>query len=192
VSADADSLMLEIRKRNSLAGVTPMGRDRRVCPRYTFTAEAEALDEHSRARMSARTSDISRGGCYVDTFCPFPRNTNVRLRIRRDKESLVAQARVVYSKLGMGMGLSFTALEAENRQILEAWIGELSGAMPPELHDVLRFEPEPRQDAVKHLAKNDPSYVVGELIIALMRRGSLTTSEGNALLLKLVKRDALP
>src|SRR5271163_2577641 len=104
--------MLELRKRNALAGVAPMGRDRRTCPRYSFTAETEAVDANSRAKMTARTSDISRGGCYVDTFCPFPRNSSVKLRILRDKESLVAQAKVVYSKLGMGMGLAFTALEA--------------------------------------------------------------------------------
>src|SRR5277367_4789780 len=119
--------MLELRKRNALAGVTPMGRDRRTCPRYSFTAEAEALDASSRARMTARTSDISRGGCYVDTFCPFPRNSSVKIRVLRDHESLIAQAKVVYSKLGMGMGLCFTSLEPDHKQMLDRWVGEFSG-----------------------------------------------------------------
>ncbi len=184
--------MLEAQKRNALAGLTPMGRERRICPRYSFTAEAEALDEQSSARMTARTSDISHGGCYVDTFCPFPRNTVVKLRILRDKASLVAQAKVVYSKLGMGMGLCFTALEAANRRILESWIAELSGTAPLEFDDVPRAEPAHRQHPEKYLAKNDPFYVVGELIIALMRHGGLSTVEGNALLLQLPKREGLP
>ena len=165
-----------------------MGRDRRTSPRYSFTAEAEALDAHSRARMSARTSDISRGGCYVDTFCPFPQNSSVKIRILRDNQALVADAKVVYSKLGMGMGLSFSAIDVENRQVLDAWIGELNGTTPIVFKDVARAEPiaQPR------VAKNDASYVVGELIIALMRRGALSPPEGNALLLKLVKPDGLP
>jgi hypothetical protein len=148
--------------------------------------------------MSARTSDISRGGCYVDTFCPFPRNSSVKIRILRDKESLVAQAKVVYSKLGMGMGLSFTGLEADNRRILDTWIGELSGSAPVEFHDVLDAELSPHLHVgknglgYKNDSKNDPSYVVGELIIALMRRGSLSPEDGNSLLLKLVKHNPLP
>lgn len=207
--------MLELRKRNALAGVTPMGRDRRTCPRYSFTAEAEALDANSRAKMTARTSDISRGGCYVDTFCPFPRNSSVMLRIVRDKESLVAKAKVVYSKLGMGMGLSFTALEPDNKRILDRWIGELSGTAPLDFNDHHHEHSVPRQHVAvqnnssaqnstnaqnnpntqssgssSNSSHNDPAYVVGELIIALMRRGSLSSEEGNSLLLKLVQRDA--
>jgi len=180
--------MLELQKRNGLAGISPMGRDRRIAPRYSFTAEAEALDAHSRARMSARTSDISRGGCYVDTFCPFPKNSSVKIRMLRDNQALVADAKVVYSQLGMGMGLSFSAIDVENRQVLDAWIGELNGTTPIVFKDVARAEPiaQPR------VAKNDASYVVGELIIALMRRGALSPPEGNALLLKLVKPDGLP
>ncbi len=183
--------MLELQKRNGLAGISPMGRDRRTSPRYSFTAEAEALDAHSRARMSARTSDISRGGCYVDTFCPFPQNSSVKIRILRDNQALVADAKVVYSKLGMGMGLSFSAIDAENRQVLDTWIGELSGTTPIVFKD---FKDAPRAEPIAppQVAKNDASYVVGELIIALMRRGALSPPEGNALLLKLVKPDGLP
>ena len=168
-----------------------MGRDRRIAPRYSFTAEAEALDAHSRARMSARTSDISRGGCYVDTFCPFPQNSSVKIRILRDNRALVADAKVVYSKLGMGMGLSFSAIDAENRQVLDTWIGELSGTAPivfKDFVDTSRAEPI----APPQVAKNDASYVVGELIIALMRCGALGPPEGNALLLKLLKPEGLP
>jgi hypothetical protein len=67
---------------------------------------------------------VSRGGCYFDTFCPFPRNFGVRIRALPDNQATVAGTKVVYSKLGMGMGLSFSAIDAENRRILEAWIGE--------------------------------------------------------------------
>jgi hypothetical protein len=166
----------------------PAGRDRRLCPRYPFTATAETLDAHSRSRISARTSDISIGGCYVDTFCPLPRKTDVKLRISREGESLDAQAVVVYSKIGMGMGLCFTSLEPDQRAMLHRWIAELSGEAP------LSFEPPHPEEPAAEAAvdprepcpeNNDPSLVVGELIIALMRRGGLSPEEGHSLLCKL-------
>jgi hypothetical protein len=97
-----------IQKRNGLAGISAMGGVTASVRVRVLTAEAEALDAHSRARMSARISDISRGGCYVDTFCRFPRNSSVKIRVVRDNQPMVADAKVVYSKFGMGMGLSFS------------------------------------------------------------------------------------
>ena len=178
---------------------SPAGRDRRVCPRYPFTATAETLDANSRSRMNARTSDISIGGCYVDTFCPLPRKTDVKIRISRDGESLEAQATVVYSKIGMGMGLRFSSMEPRHRATLNRWIAELSGGAPLSF-DQHHHAEEP---AAEHAAKpaiapsqprpenNGSSLVVGELIIALMRRGALSPEEGNSLLCKLTTRSGL-
>jgi PilZ domain len=179
--------MIETLNKNGTGAAAPPSRDRRTCPRYPFTAEAEALDAQSRARMSARTSDISLGGCYVDTFCPFPRKSDVKIRILRDGEFLEAQATVVYSKIGMGMGLCFTTLTPEHRAILDKWIAELSGEAPLEFVDQHHQEPA----SPSRGANNDPAYVIGELIIALMRRGGLNDTEGNALLRKLAKHDAI-
>jgi hypothetical protein len=166
----------------------PAGRDRRVCPRYSFTATAETLDARSRSRISARTSDISVGGCYVDTFCPLPRKTDVKIRISRDGECLDAQAMVVYSKIGMGMGLCFTSLEPDQRAMLHRWIAELSGEAPLsfEQHHAEGPAAEAAVDPREPCTENrNPSLVVGELIIALMRRGGLSPEEGHSLLGKL-------
>jgi hypothetical protein len=186
-----DALETPKRPGARVAG-SPAGRDRRICPRYPFTATAETLDANSRSRMNARTSDISVGGCYVDTFCPLPRKTDVKIRISRDGEFLEAQAMVVYSKIGMGMGLCFTSLEPEHRAVLDRWIRELSGEAP------LSFEQhhhadEPAAEAAVDPSgpcseNNDPALVVGELIIALMRRGALSPEEGNSLLCKLTTK----
>lgn len=171
-------------RNKSLAGLAPLGRDRRVLPRYAFTAAAEALDPQSRSRMTARTSDISRGGCYVDTFSPFPRNANVKIRIARNRENVVADAKVVYSQVGMGMGLCFTALQEEHQRVLDKWLGELSGETPAVLEE-LNHKEEPAQS--KRMAEDDPAFVLGELIVMLMQRGAVDSSDGNALLRKLVK-----
>jgi hypothetical protein len=78
--------------------------------------------------LNARISDLSRGGCYIDAFSPFPLKTDVKLRITNEKRSFETQANVVYSKIGMGRGLEFTAVEPEQSTVLEKWIAELSGA----------------------------------------------------------------
>jgi hypothetical protein len=171
---------------------SPAGLDRRVCPRYPFTATAETLDANSRCPMNARTSDISISGCYVDTSCPLPRKTDIKIRISRDGEFLEAEAMVVYSKIGMGMGLCFTSLVPDHRAMLDRWILELSGEAP------LSFEQHHHADEpVTGTAANpgapcpegnDPSLVVGDLIIALMRRGGLSPEEGNSLLGKLTAK----
>jgi hypothetical protein len=171
---------------------SPAGRDRRVCPRYPFTATAETLDANSRSRMNARTSDISVGGCYVDTFCPLPRKTDIKIRISRNGEFLEAQAMVVYSKIGMGMGLCFTSIEPDHRAVLNRWIAELSGEAPlsfEQHHHAEEPASEPSVDPSEPCPENnDPSLVVGELIIALMRRGGLSPEEGNSLLCKLTAK----
>jgi hypothetical protein len=186
-----DTLETPKKPATRVAG-SPAGRDRRVCPRYPFTATAETLDANSRSRMNARTSDISIGGCYVDTFCPLPRKTDVKIRISRNGESLEAQAMVVYSKIGMGMGLCFTSLEPDHRAMLDRWIAELSGEAPLSFEQHHHAEepaaetsPGPSEPCPEN---NDPSLVVGELIIALMRRGGLSPEEGNSLLCKLTAK----
>jgi hypothetical protein len=142
--------------------------------------------------MNARTSDICVGGCYVDTFCPLPRKTDVKIRISRDGESLEAQAMVVYSKIGMGMGLRFTSLEPDHRAMLDRWIAELSGEAPLSFEQHHHAE-EPATETAADPSEmcpenNDPALVVGELIIALMRRGALSPEEGNSLLCKLTAK----
>jgi len=77
--------------------------------RCSLVASAEVIDLHSGARISARTSEVGRGGCYVDSLNPFPEGTLVGLRILRDQGVFEIQATVVYCDPGFGMGLAFTS-----------------------------------------------------------------------------------
>src|SRR5229473_3582834 len=103
--------MLEDRKKEGLTVVGLAPRERRAHARFPFTAGAEVLDARSGARLNARVSDLSRGGCYVDYIRPFIGDTDVKLRINKDASSVSAQEKVVYSSVGMGMELAFTMIE---------------------------------------------------------------------------------
>jgi PilZ domain-containing protein len=169
------------RAESNSAGVAP--QERRASPRYAFSAAAEAVHLQTDTRLNGRISDLGRGGCYVDTINPFPVGADVKIRITKDNSSLVAQARVLYSSGGMGMGLMFTKIEPERLPVLEKWLAELRGEISPEAEALERDEPEQIEESVN----GEQRYVLNELIIALMRKRVLTDAEGKAMLQKLLE-----
>jgi c-di-GMP-binding flagellar brake protein YcgR len=98
---------------------------RRAAKRCKMVASAEVTDLASNTRLSARTSEIGIGGCYVDAMNPFPVGTIVHVRILRDKGAFEAQAKVAYCDLTMGMGVAFTEIAPEQRAMLEDWLAEI-------------------------------------------------------------------
>src|SRR5713226_2006968 len=100
------------------------GTDRRTHPRYEFAAAVEVIAPESGARMETRVRDLSWQGCYVDTNKPLPLGTVTDVRITKGSQLFAAHARVVYSRVGKGMGLVFTAIEQEQLRTLETWLAE--------------------------------------------------------------------
>src|SRR6266436_655286 len=100
------------------------GADRRIHPRYEFTAAVEVIAAESGARIETRVRDLSQQGCYVDTNKPLPLRTVTDVRITKGTQWFEARGRVVYSRVGKGMGLVFTAIEPEQRGILATWFAE--------------------------------------------------------------------
>jgi PilZ domain len=103
-------------------------RSVRRCP---FVASAEVTELRSGALLSARTSELSVGGCYVDALNPFPEGTLVSLRILRDQGVFETKAKVVYCDPRFGMGLAFTEMTPDQRSLLEAWLAEIVSQLRP-------------------------------------------------------------
>jgi hypothetical protein len=156
----------------------PIFTERRRRTRYQFTATTELLDMTSRTRVQARTSDLSSGGCYVDTTSPLPVGTIVKMRLSKDNRSFDVDAKVVYSLPGMGMGLAFTAAVPEQLEVLKRWIGELSGQLTPEFSGPEHGE---------NVAGQDSSHaVLGTLLMELVRQGVLPAERGKGMLSQLM------
>jgi len=157
--------------------------EKRSCPRYPFSPAVEAFDILADIRIKGRLADISRNGCYVDTINPFAKDAPVTLTISRDNQSFKTQAKVVYSKMGMGMGLLFTTAEPDQLRVLGSWLNELSGGkVDGEEQSNLFLQPE--------LAKgsdSDVRKIVSELIALLNGKNLLNDSEAMGLLRKLTK-----
>jgi len=98
--------------------------DRRVHPRYAFTAAIEVVAAEPGSQIKRRVRDLSQQGCYVDTDSPLPLGTITDVRISKKAQSLEARARVVYNQPGRGMGLMFTTIQEENLRTLDTWIAE--------------------------------------------------------------------
>jgi hypothetical protein len=100
--------------------------ERRTVPRYTLIAAAEIVEPASGVRMAGRISEISRKGCYVDLLNTLPMGTPVRLRISRDQGAFACAGKIIYVQDGMGMGVAFDDLPANQLRTLDSWLAELA------------------------------------------------------------------
>lgn len=110
-------------RRLSAAGLERL--ERRSVRRYPFAAAVEITDLGSGDRRSARTSDLSLDGCYIDTLHPFPRGTLVHLQIFCPKAVFEARGRVVSSHAGFWMSIGFSEMTPDQRSALEGLLAEL-------------------------------------------------------------------
>jgi hypothetical protein len=104
------------------------------------------------------------------------------MRIMKNKTPFQARGQVAYSSGGMGMSVRFTARDPDQILLLEKWLGELSGTLP--FDDEAADEGLPAQSS--HANGNETSYVLNELIIALLRKRVLSDGEGKTMLQKLI------
>jgi hypothetical protein len=170
------------------ANVGAMVDDRRRFPRYSFIAYAEVTDvKPPHVRIKARTSDLGREGCYVDTITPFAVGTNVLIGIMKNDTAFSAKGTVLYSTVGMGMGMIFTLVQPGELPVLEKWLAELSGELP--------IEPQPEPMDGQFQDHSDEQGEVREffdrLTTFLMQKRILTEAESKAMLDKLSRNKKL-
>jgi len=150
--------------------------DRRGTDRVQFTVTADIQEISSGVRFSARTTDLSPGGCFVDTKIPFPMGTKVRVTLRKADKSFDAAGSVVYSQNGLGMGISFSDLAPRCSEELALWISELAGDQPP-LDETMT----PQKGAIAPSKAGERALVV-RLVRLLIGKGLLTEAEGASVL----------
>jgi PilZ domain len=97
----------------------------RTTPRFAFIAEAEI----DGITSSARVSELSSRGCYVDSMNPLPKDSKVRLRIRYGCSNCEFSGIVIYTHAGFGMGVVFNELTKEQQSTLDVWLDELARKM---------------------------------------------------------------
>ena len=98
--------------------------ERRSAPRHAMVLAAEVIELPSGTKLNARTADISRTGCYIDTLNPIPQGSEVRLQITHGTEIFATLGRVVYVSYGLGMGIVFINPEDVQLATLDRWFSQ--------------------------------------------------------------------
>jgi len=141
----------------------------------TATANGDARDE---TVPHCKLTDLSLGGCYVETDAPFPERALVDLCLKSAAVEVHTEGMVRVNHPGHGMGVEFPSRTAEQR----AQVGNLievlrsSPEAAPELTispralvaDITQFEPAdrpPEESATHNEEMEDP-------LLELLRRGA--------------------
>jgi|SRR5271167_3287299 len=101
--------------------------DRRNAPRFSLILVAEITALPSGTKLNARSSDLSRSGCYIDTLNPVPMGCEVRVRFTRAGDVFEATGKVVYVSAGLGMGIAFEEpVPGSQLAVLDRWLADAS------------------------------------------------------------------
>jgi PilZ domain-containing protein len=106
------------------------GEERREHPRYACEGGVEVREGNSRGFWGTLT-DISLGGCYVQTFSPMALGAELKLFIKAKGFEVHAEAEVVAMHPGVGMGIQFTTIAEGEAQTLKKLVDLLSTQEQP-------------------------------------------------------------
>ncbi len=96
--------------------------DRRHHRRYTVHVQIEIRQERSAIPMRLQTTDLSRGGCYVELMMPLPVGACVQATLWLGASSIVIRGRVVTCHPNFGNGIMFTEFDGQAEQLLNLYL----------------------------------------------------------------------
>ncbi len=101
--------------------------DRRLHARYTLQVQVELREEGTEVPMRLETTDLSRGGCYVQLLMPLSVGIAVRVILWLDSYSIVIHGRVVTRHPQFGNGIIFVEFEGDGEQLLKRYLDGMTG-----------------------------------------------------------------
>lgn len=110
----------------------PAAREKRKFPRHRIPFPVEIRDQGGAGmRMSTHTSDISGGGCYIETRMPLPVNQSLEITFWLNSEPIRTAAIVRACDGGVGMGIEFTGLDEPTRKRLQHHVEAVAAESSP-------------------------------------------------------------
>ena len=95
-------------------------RQTRRYPRWPVASECEV--EGASGRSSMRLSELSAGGCFVDTRTLFTEGMATTIIAFFPSGELTLPGKVLYVQPGYGFGVGFESLSDSTREQLEAFL----------------------------------------------------------------------
>ena len=136
----------------------------------------DALPEEPDAASQCKLTDLSLGGCYVQTESPFPQSSAVDLCLRAAGMEIHTEGLVRVMHPGRGMGIEFPARTEEQRKSVGEFIEFLTsqpGATP-------HLETSPRSlvaNAVDLSQKSSAATDAEDSLLELLRTGNSLDEE---------------
>ncbi len=106
---------------------------RQTLRNWVVASAAESLPEDPEPVSECKLTDLSLGGCYVETESPFPERSGIILCLKAEDLEVRAEGMVRVMHPGCGMGIEFASRTVEQREQVGAFINFLSsrpGTLP--------------------------------------------------------------
>ena len=93
---------------------------------WLFDNAPKFAQEDAEPVTHCRLTDLSLGGCYVETESPFPERSGVVLGLKVDDMEIQAEGMVCVMHPGFGMGIEFASRTVEQREQVSRFLGFLA------------------------------------------------------------------
>jgi hypothetical protein len=114
---DAEQLLAEADRRMYMEKQKQLAyKDRRLHPRLKCRVTIEVQTEVGGAPMFANITDISMGGCYIETSTIISAGSKLKLSFSMDDGSLSAEGVVARLDPGSGVAVQFREVNREGRE----------------------------------------------------------------------------
>ncbi|MGH9539305.1 MAG: PilZ domain-containing protein [Terriglobales bacterium] len=150
---------------------------RQTLRQWVVTNAAELLPEDPEPVSECKLTDLSLGGCYVETESPFPERSGVVLCLKAAGLEVQAEGMVRVMHPESGMGLEFASGTEEQREQVGNFINFLSsrpGTVPQLLITPKALTARNEEDYGRAKTSGEPEDLLLDL---LNRAGSLSQEE---------------
>ncbi len=104
----------------------PHEPDRRRYPRYTVQVQIEIHAEGTDVPMRLETTDLSRGGCYIQLMIPLSVGLRLHATLWLDGHPVVIRGLVVTRHPQFGNGIMFVDFEGQAEVLLNRYLDAIA------------------------------------------------------------------
>ena len=101
--------------------------EQRQSPRVTWLVEAQLWCRDQDVHWNVRLTDISEGGCFVDTMVPLEPGSAVSVKVTDGSGEMEIPGKVLYGQQTIGSAIMFEALEPHLRLRIQKILSTLTG-----------------------------------------------------------------
>ncbi len=105
-----------------------MEDERRKTPRFPFAGSVEIIEKGAPNSVSAKVTELSLYGCFVEISTPLAKGTEARLKVYSQNKYFESQGVVLYSQASQGMGMRFQNVNPHYLTVLKQWLMEAAMA----------------------------------------------------------------